>query len=371
MDTRNVKLAKSLVNYSIACKKGDKVYIHYIGEDTAELAQAIIREVYAAGGVPFVHFQDNTLEREVLLHATEEQLRLRAKLDAEEMRAMDCYIGVRGSDNASEFSDVPHDQMMLYQKLYQTPVHMKIRVPKTRWVILRYPNASMAQLAGMSKEAFEKFYYDVCCLDYSKMGKAMEALIAYMNKTDKVHMVGPGTDLTFSIKDIPAIPCAGNMNIPDGEVYTAPVKNSVNGTITYNTPSPQQGFTFEHVSLTFKDGKIIKAESNDTARINKIFDVDAGARYVGEFSFGINPYILKPMKDILFDEKINGSIHFTPGNSYDEAPNGNKSSLHWDLVWIQRKDYGGGEVYFDDQLIRKDGRFVVPELECCNPENLK
>jgi aminopeptidase len=371
MDSRNVQLAQSLVNYSVKCGKGDKVYIQYVGKDTTELARAIIKEVYAAGGRPFVHFRDTAVEREILFHADEEQLKFQAKLDAAEMKAMDCFIGVRGADNAAEFSDVPQDRMEMYEKLYQTPVHMKIRVPKTRWVILRYPNASMAQSANMSVEAFEDFYYKVCCLDYAKMGKAMKALVRYMEKTDRVRMVGPDTDISFSIKGIPAIPCAGELNIPDGEVFTAPVKNSINGTISYNTPSLMQGFTFEKISLTFKDGKIVRATANDTERINKIFDMDAGARYVGEFSFGINPYVLHPMKDILFDEKISGSIHFTPGACYDEAPNGNHSALHWDLVWIQRKDYGGGEVYFDDKLIRKDGLFVVKELLCCNPENLK
>ena len=284
---------------------------------------------------------------------------------------MDCYIGVRGSENVAELSDVPADKLNLYDKLYSTPVHHGIRVPKTRWVVLRYPNAAMAQLANQSVEAFEDFYFQVCNLDYSRMAKAMQALVAYMDRTDRVRIVGPGTDLKFSIKDIPAIPCAGNMNIPDGEVYTAPVRDSVNGVISYNTPSLQQGFTFEQVRLEFQNGKIVRAEANDTDRINQIFDIDEGARYVGEFAIGVNPYIIKPMKDILFDEKIAGSIHFTPGNCYDEAPNGNHSSLHWDLVLIQRPEYGGGEIYFDDVLIRKDGRFVVPELMCLNPENLK
>lgn len=371
MDERIVKLAKGLVNYSCNVQPGEKVYIHYIGADTKQLARQLVKEVYAAGGVPFVHYTDTQVQREVLLHAAKEQMELMAEVDCLEMSQMDCYIGVRGAENVSELSDVPSERMRLYEQYYQTPVHHGIRVPKTKWVILRYPNAAMAQLCGTSVEAFEDFYFDVCTLDYSKMGKAMEALIEYMNRTDKVRMVGPGTDLTFSIKDIPAVPCAGNMNIPDGEVYTAPVRDSVNGTITYNTPSIQQGFTFENVCLTFENGKIVKATANDTGRINEIFDMDEGARYIGEFAIGVNPYIMTPMKDILFDEKISGSIHFTPGNCYDDAPNGNHSSLHWDLVWIQRAEYGGGEIYFDDVLVRKDGRFVVPELECLNPENLK
>lgn len=371
MDERLVKLAKGLVNYSCNVQPGEKVYIHYIGADTKQLARQLVKEVYAAGGVPFVHYTDPQMQREILLHATKEQMELMAQVDGLEMSRMDCYIGVRGAENVTELSDVPSDRMRLYDQYYQTPVHHGVRVPETKWVVLRYPNASMAQLSGTSVEAFEDFYFDVCTLDYSKMGKAMESLIEYMDRTDKVRIVGPGTDLTFSIKGIPAIPCAGHMNIPDGEVYTAPVRDSVNGVITYNTPSLQQGFAFENVCLAFENGKIINATANDTKRINEIFDIDEGARYVGEFAIGVNPYILKPMKDILFDEKIAGSIHFTPGNCYEEAPNGNHSSLHWDLVLIQRPEYGGGEIYFDDVLVRKDGVFVVPELECLNPENLK
>lgn len=370
MDERTKQLAGNLVRYSCKVGKGDKVYIHYIGEDTEDLARAVIKAVYEAGGRPFAHFTGSRVQREILMNCDEEQLKLMAQVDSMEMSQMDCYIGIRGSDNASELADVPAEKMKLYEKLYSTPVHHEIRVPKTRWVILRYPNASMAQLSNTSTEAFEDFYYKVCNLDYSKMEEAMKSLVAVMEKTDQVRITGPGTDLSFSIKGIPAIPCAGEMNIPDGEVFTAPVKDSVNGKISYNTPSPYQGFTFEQVCLEFQDGKIINATANDTTRINQIFDTDPGARYVGEFAIGVNPYVLEPMKDILFDEKIMGSIHFTPGNCYDEAPNGNESAIHWDLVLIQRPEYGGGEIYFDDVLIRKDGRFVLPQLECLNPENL-
>lgn len=370
MDERIKKLAYSLVHHSCQVKGNEKVYVHYIGEDTEDLARQIIKEVYKAKGLPFVHFTSNKVQREILLGCSEEQLKIMGEIDALEMSKMDCYIGIRGSNNISELSDVPPEKLELYEKLYSTPVHFDIRVPSTRWVVLRYPNASMAQLSGTSTEAFEDFYFQVCNLDYHKMAEAMEHLKAYMERTNRVRIVSPGTDLTFSIKGIPVIPCAGDCNIPDGEVFTAPVKESVNGTLAYNTPSLYQGFTYENICLEFKDGKIVKATANDTERINKVFDTDEGARYVGEFAIGVNPYVLHPMKDTLFDEKIMGSIHFTPGNCYDDAPNGNSSSIHWDLVLIQRAEYGGGEIYFDDVLIRKDGRFVVQELECLNPENL-
>lgn len=369
-DPRIQQLAHNLINYSVNLQKGEKVLIENIGIQP-ELVKALVQETYKAGGYPFVSTKDPSIERALLLGATEEQYKMVAQFEASVMKEMDAYIGLRAGDNISELSDVPSDKMKIFSKSITQDVHLGIRVPKTKWVVLRYPTNSMAQLAKMSTEAFEDFYFNVCNLDYGKMAEAMDGLVALMNQTDKVRITGPGTDLTFSIKDIPAVKCAGLRNIPDGEVYTAPVRDSVNGTITYNTPSPYQGFTFENVSLTFENGKIVKAEANDTERINQIFDTDEGARYVGEFAIGVNPFITEPMQDILFDEKIDGSFHFTPGQCYEEAFNGNQSSIHWDLVNIQRKDYGGGEIYFDDQLIRKDGIFVHPDLLALNPENLK
>lgn len=369
-DPRIEKLAHNLINYSVRLQKGEKVLIENFGLQR-ELVTALVKAAYEAGGYPFVLLKDHQVDRSLLLGANEEQFDLMADFEANVMSQMDAYIGLRSGDNINELSDVPDEKMKIQGKTVGKKVHRDIRVPKTKWVVLRYPNSSMAQLAKMSTEAFEDFYFDVCNLDYGKMDAAMDALADLMNKTDKVRLTGPGTDLRFSIKDIPAIKCSGQMNIPDGEVYTAPVRDSVNGVISYNTPSPYHGFTFENVKLTFENGKIIQAEANDTERINKIFDTDEGARYVGEFAIGVNPFILQPMQDILFDEKIDGSFHFTPGQCYDEAYNGNKSDIHWDLVNIQRPDYGGGEIYFDDVLIRKDGRFVIPELEALNPENLK
>lgn len=369
-DPRIDVLAQNLINYSLKLKKGEKVLIENFGLQR-DLVKALVREAYKVGAYPFVSLKDHQVNRELLLGAEREQYEMMAAFEANVMKEMDAYIGLRSGDNINELADVPAEKMSVEGDTIGKKVHREIRVPKTRWVVLRYPNSSMAQLSKMSTEAFEDFYFNVCNLDYSKMSKAMDNLVDLMNKTDQVRLTGPGTDLTFSIKDIPAIKCAGEMNIPDGEVFTAPVKDSVNGVITYNTPSPYQGFTFENVKLTFENGKIIKAEANDTERINKVFDTDEGARYIGEFAIGVNPYILHPMQDILFDEKIDGSFHFTPGQCYDEAYNGNSSNIHWDMVNIQRPDYGGGEIYFDGVLIRKDGRFVLPELECLNPENLK
>ena len=247
---------------------------------------------------------------------------------------------------------------------------MEERVNNTKWVVLRYPTSGFAQSAVMSLSAFEDFFFKVCTMDYSKLNYCMIPLVDLMKKTDKVHIVGPGTDLHFSIKDINVVPCFGKRNIPDGEVYTAPVKDSIEGYITYNTPSVFDGYVFENIRFEFSKGKIVNATSNNTYLLNQVLDTDECARYIGEFALGVNPFIQNPMKDILFDEKISGSFHFTPGHCYKSASNGNdNSSIHWDLVCIQTPKYGGGEIYFDDVLIRENGIFVHPDLRDLNPEN--
>lgn len=369
-DPRLAKLAANLAGYSINVQPGDNVLIEMIGSER-ELLKCLIEEVAKRGGRPFVEIEDRSVTRTLLNVATPEQMEVWAAYDLERMKRMQGYIGIRSGDNASELADVPSDKMKLFDRVHRHPVHMEQRVKKTNWVILRYPSPSMAQSANMSTEAFEDFYFDVCNLDYEKMDRAMEPLFDLMARTDKVRIVGPGTELEFSIKGIGAKKCSGKRNIPDGEVFSCPARNSVNGTIAYNTPSVYNGFTFENIAFTFENGKIVKATANDTDRINAILDSDEGARHIGEFSLGFNPYILHPMKDTLFDEKIAGSLHFTPGQAYEECDNGNRSSIHWDLVLIQRPEYGGGEIYFDDRLIRKDGLFVVPELEGLNPDSLK
>ena len=369
MDSRNKKFADLIVNYSCRVQKGERVLIEEIGVSAKPLIKELIRAVYAAGGYPYLGLSDATLNREIIMNCSEEQLAFMRDYEMYQMKGMDAYIAVRASENTAELSDVPPEKLGLYNRILRPVIDE--RVDNTKWVIMRYPNNSMAQLSNMSLEAFENFYYDVCTLDYAKMSKAMDPLVELMNRTDRVRIVAPGTDLTFSIKGIPAIKCAGECNIPDGEVYTAPVKDSVNGVISYNTASQEQGFTYDKIVFHVENGKIVEAHSNDDERINAFLDSDEGARYFGEFAIGVNPYVLHPMKDTLFDEKICGSIHLTPGASYEDASNGNKSSVHWDLVLIQRSDYGGGEIWFDDVLIRKDGIFVLPELEGLNPENLK
>jgi len=367
-DPRFDQLAKLLVGFSTKLKPNDKVLIDAY-DIPPEMTVALIRAVRAAKALPFVQTHQARVGREMARDASSAQFSLIAGHELARMKKMDAYIALRGSDNICESSDVPGERMKLVAKKMK-PV-LDRRVQKTRWCVLRWPTSSMAQQAGMSTEAFENFYFDVCTFNYAKMIPGMRALKAAMEKTDLVEIKGPGTDLRFSIKGIPAIVCGGMYNIPDGEVFTAPVKNSVNGHISFNAPTIYQGSAFDGIRLEFKNGKVVDATANNTAKLNQILDSDAGARFIGEFAIAFNPRILHPMRDILFDEKICGSFHFTPGQAYEQADNGNRSQIHWDMVNIQRKDYGGGEIRFDGRVIRKDGLFLPKALQALNPERLK
>ena len=373
MDPRYQKLADLLVRHSTKLKKDEHVLIESF-DIPVEMTIALMRAARAAGAHPHVAERSARIISE-LYRNEEKGLAMWADNDLHRMKSMHAYIGLRGGHNVSEQSIVPGDQMKLAARTYSKPVHFEQRVNHTKWCVLRWPSPSMAQLAGKPTEEFEEFYFRVCCVDYAKMDAACKPLQARMQRTDKVHIKGPGeTDLTFSIKGIGVIPCCGDMNIPDGECFTAPVRDSVNGVLQYNTPTVYNGQSFENIRFVFKNGKIVEATcQGDSKKLNEILDMDAGARSIGEFSLGFNPFILNPMCDILFDEKIAGSLHFTPGQAYEDPDpgNGNKSAVHWDMVLIQRPEWGGGEVWFDNELVRRDGLFVPKDLQGLNPDKLR
>ncbi len=373
IDERLTKLAESVLKNSVKLKRGDKIYIEAFSSSTKDLFNELIRIATKMGATPFYMYNDNSFVKNLMSNATPTQVEQYSKWHKSLMDDMDCYVAVRGYDDLFAMSDIPPSKMKVYENIYYSLVHFGSRVPNTRWCIMRYPNDTMAALSKMSKEKLEDFFFECCLVDYKKMGKAMLPLKKLMDKTDKVRIKGPHTDLIFSIKDLKSVVCDGSMNIPDGEVYTAPVKNSINGYIQFNTDTLYGGTFYSNIYLEFKDGKIIKAESRaNNDKLQKQLQIDEGAKYMGEFAIGVNPYIRKEMLDILFDEKIACSLHMAIGNSYnDETFNGNVSSVHWDLVLIQDKEHGGGEIWFDDKLIRKDGVFVLKELQGLNPDKLK
>jgi aminopeptidase len=364
-DPRIDKLADLLLDHSCEIKPGEKVLIEGVELPEQNLVCALVEGAARRGAIPVVEVKSVEVQRSLYRSATEESMKLCGAIERARMEQMQAYIGIRGSANSSQLVDVPSEQMDWYQKHWLREVN-EYRVPKTKWVVLRYPNHSFAQAANMSTTAFEDFFFDVCTADYAAMGRAQEPLQARMQEADQVRIVSPGTELEFSIKDISAISCYGDRNIPDGEVFTAPVRDSINGVIRFNTPSRYQGTLYDNVEFEFKDGKIVKATANEPEKINALLDSDEGARHCGEWAIGTNNRVRHPMLDTLFDEKIGGSFHLTPGQAYDEADNTNRSCVHWDLVLIQREDYGGGQIWFDGELIRQDGRFLPDDLQRLN-----
>ncbi|MFA5467919.1 MAG: aminopeptidase [Sphaerochaetaceae bacterium] len=357
LPSREKEFARLLVNYSVKLQPQESCLINAI-DVPISMVEALVEAVYEAGGSPLVNYSSISIERALVASATKESLSLWAACDAYRMEKMDAFIGIRGIVNPREMATLGKANQD-YALYYNTPVHHDIRIVKTKWVVTRYPTQLMAYQGGMSLREMEDFFYKVTIgVDYNAMQKAMEKAKAFLDNVDKVHILAKGTDLRFSIKGMGAIICAGEMNIPDGEIYSCPLKESVEGTITYNTPSTYEGHTFNNVAFSIEKGKIVKATADDSEAVNKILDIDEGARYFGEFALGCNPQINFAMDNILFDEKIAGSIHFTPGNAYEDCDNGNRSAVHWDLVQIQTPQFGGGEIWMDGVLIRKDGRFV-------------
>lgn len=370
-DLKIKKLASNIIQTSIKLKQNENLLIEVTGEDGIPLAKEIELQAKEIKAIPKVKLVNYNKLKDFLLNATEEEIKIYGKKDLKTMEKMQAYIGISSPTKDRPLEGVPQEKLEIYNKFYVKPVHLEQRVKKTKWCILRYPNEFLATKNNMNLQKFKEFFFDVCNVDYAKMSIAMDALKEVMNNTDKVHIIAPETDLTFSIKGIPAEKYYGTFNLPDGEVATAPIKNSVNGILTYNTKTKYNEIIFENIKFRFENGKIVEANANEhTEELNKILDTDKGARYIGEFAFGLNPYINNTMCDTLFDEKINGSFHFTPGMALEESDNGNRSAIHWDIVKILRKEFGGGKIYFDDVLIMEDGRFILPELENLNPEKL-
>jgi aminopeptidase len=364
VDPRIDRLADVIARFSLDVQTGENVLLDFRGAATSDLLKAVVTSVTRAGGVPFPLIGDDGVQRRFLRSAREEQVKAWGDLHEALMRRMQCYVRVNGTSNPFDVSDVPEDARAWERQHYMKRVHLQIRVPETKWVVLRYPTDSMAQQAGMSREAFEDLYFRVCNLDYARFSRAMDPLKELMERTDTVRLTARDTDVTLSIRGIDVVKCDGRMNLPDGEVYTAPVRDSVNGVVTYNAGSLYGGTSWDWIRLTFRDGKIVDvAAPNDLAKLEEIFGTDEGASYVGEFSFGLNPHLHRAMKDTLFDEKIYGSFHTALGQCYDIAANGNASAIHWDLVCIQTEEYGGGDVWFDGKLARRNGHWVHPDLE--------
>jgi aminopeptidase len=370
-DRRLDRLAEIFLTHSLSLEKGDGFLVS-ASVEALPLVHAIIDLSGRMGVFPVVELND------------EEAVRLRTSLfdpaDASAMAFLDASarwdlarwqdlkgrISIRGVGNDSEMSGVPADRMRLVADRMR-PVQDLV-VNQRKWVLFDWPTKGMAQKAGMPFSEFFDYTMAIADLDYARLEADETLLAGYMAKTDTVRIEGPGTDLAFSIRGIPAVCCCGRRNIPDGEVYTAPVAGTAEGHVTYNVPTSYWGRNFRNVRLEFRKGVVTNASCDgDSSALSGILDSDPGARRLGEFSFGVNNAIREPIGNILFDEKIGGSFHLTPGSAYVRADNGNRSAIHWDLVCIQRADHGGGRIYLDGLLVREDGRFLPDDLQGLNP----
>jgi len=363
-DPRIRQFAEILVDYSTRVKKGDVVLINAAGLE----AMPLVKELYVLclkRGAKYVEYSFSVpeIDRNFYNIANKQQLEHFPQHKLDFYKTLTVYIGISSGNNSMVMANARQEAMVAYQKVTKPLIDQ--RVKHTRWCVTRYPTHAAAQEARMSLDEYEDYLFSACCIDWKAESKKQDKLKKLMDKTRKVRILAPDSDLRFSIDGLPGIKCDGRFNMPDGEVFTAPVRDSVQGHITYNCPSIYQGKEYNGIRFDFKNGKIIKAVAAGgmSSALNKILDTDDGARYIGEFSLGINPGIRQPMRNILFDEKIFGSIHFTPGQAYDECDNGNRSAVHWDLVRI----LADGEIWFDEVLIQKKGRFVHRDLLDLNP----
>lgn len=363
-DPRVRQLADVLVNYSTRVGKGDIVLISASGFESLPL----VRELYTLcleRGAKYVEydFTHPDINRHFYNRASDEQISYFPQHKLDFMKQVNVYIAISAGENSMVMAQANQQNMIAYAKVTRPIADW--RVKNTRWVITRYPTQGAAQEAKMSLEEYEDYLFAACCIDWEEESRKQEKLKHLMDRADRVRIRASDTDLSFSIDGLPGIKCDGRFNIPDGEVFTAPVKDSVEGHITYNCPTIYQGKEFNNIRLEFRKGRIVAASAPGMdGPLNKILDTDEGARYIGEFAIGVNPGITEPMRNILFDEKIFGSIHFTPGQCYDECDNGNRSAVHWDMVKLLK---GDGEIWFDDHLIQKDGLFVHEDLKDLNP----
>jgi len=372
---RLVLLAEGMANYSLKLKKGERCLIA-AGHSSMPLVKAFAEECVKAGAIPITYFMDEELTRLFLCSLPQDNDKVLTETIATYvdpinlmMDGVEAVAVIRSKETDSPYAGTTGKTLMAYQNKFGQLFHRFTNEKK--WVVLDWPTVLQAEKAKMSYKEFYRFVMDISLVDYARMYVDSISAKAVLDAADRVHVKGPGTDLRFSKKGINTIIGAAANSYPDGELYTAPVKNSVEGYVTFTVPSIYMGETFEGIRLEFEKGKIIKAscQKGDEAALNAIFQTDEGASYIGEFALGINPDVTQPMNDIHYDEKIAGSFHFTPGNCYNDAFNGNRSSIHWDQVCMQDLAHGGGEIWLDGQLLRKDGIFVMEEFKALNPKD--
>lgn len=354
MDKRWDALASILVNYSIGVKPGDRVLITMMEVETEPLARACYREAVKAGGYPFIEYQSAYLEKDLMLNGSMDQVEWVNEMCLKGMDWADCYIGLRGARNPYEWSGIPGTRLSAHKRSLG---RVSAERNHTRWVLTRVPNEAFAQQSHMPAEDMMDFYFNAALVDWKKEGAALRKVKDLMMSGSSVRVTGRETDITFTTAGRIYAVADGHINMPDGEVYTCPVEESVNGTIYFEFPGAYAGNYIEGIRLTFKDGTLIhsSAETNE-GLLKEILGTDEGASTLGEFGIGLNYGITGYCGDILYDEKIGGTIHFAMGRGYPECLGNDRSALHWDIIKDTRKE---GAVYLDGRKVMEKGIWLV------------
>ena len=365
-DPRVEKLADVLVNYSVAIRPGDRVLIQ--GSPIAEpLLKATLVKVLQAGGYPLSFVRLPGMNALTFQHSSDEQLKHVPEPLKIAVETYDASISLMSSENTKALTNVPPEKMVLSsqaQRDIMKTVMQRSAKGEFRWVGTLYPTNAYAQDAEMSLSEYEDFVYGACLPEmddpvgyWKSFSLWQQKIVDWLAGKETIRVAGPDVDLRMRISDRVFINCDGKKNMPDGEVFTGPVETAVNGQVRFTYPACYRGREVEEVRLWFENGQVVKATaSKNEAFLHTMLDTDEGARRLGEFAFGLNPGIQRFTKNILFDEKIGGTVHMALGAAYPETGGVNHSAIHWDMICDLRR---GGEVYVDGVLFAKDGEVVI------------
>lgn len=363
MDYKNRELARQIANVSLRIEPGTKVYLKYKSGDSIPLVKLIIEEISAKGGVVFPVKYDKELEDFLMSTHTTNSIDAIMQKSCFENGFFDVFISLGSND---DFVKTPKSNLDVLDELKRMKMSLETMKDGKQWLLLNYPSIVDSNNLGMSYEDYYRYAMDAMTYDFSDMLDSVESLRVMMNEAKMVRIVGDNVNLSFNKEGIPAVSLLGNVNLPDGEIYTSPIRTSANGFIRYNVPSPKNGLIFDDIYLEFKDGKVVDFDCRDhKEEFERIISIDDGSRYIGEFAFGFNPAVTRPMKDILYDEKLCGSFHIALGNAYKNAFNGNTSALHWDMIYLNKTN-NHCEIYFDDELVCRNGLFVPEKIKKLN-----
>ena len=355
IDSRWQQLADILVNYSTAVKKGDRVLITMMETDTFPLTRAVYEAAVRAGGLPYVEFQSAYLERDLMKHGSKEQVDWICEMQSHGMEWADVYIGLRGARNPNEFIDIDAKTLSAHKK---SMGHISaLRNDCTRWVLMRVPNESFAQQASTSLDSMMAFFFNATLRDWKAEATRWQEINRVFQAGETVRITGYKTDITFSTKGRIYEVADGHKNMPDGEIFTAPVDDSAEGQIYFEFPGVYMGQLVHGITLQLSKGVVVHASAEQNEELlTQLLDMDEGSRRLGEFGVGVNFGIDRFSYDILYDEKIGGTIHLALGRAYAECNGINQSALHWDIIKDLRQE---GEIFLDGNKVFEKGHFLT------------